>query len=85
MLSEELSGEQHLLLARLNHQVAALPQPIARLRNHATLNIQSIRPTIERNPMLVQPGLRRHETDGVRRNVGRVRNQDVDTPAKRPR
>src|SRR5450756_227229 len=82
---ERLGGLRGLTPARLDQQVTTGRQPERRIGGDPAVQVQAVGPAVQGGGGLVQPGLGRHQPDRVDRDVGRVRDQDVDASAQRRR
>lgn len=80
---EERGGARGLLAAGLDGDRATRREPALRLRRDAPVEVESVGTAVQRHGRLVQTRLRRHQRDGVRRNVRRVHRDDRDPAAQR--
>ena len=68
--------------ARFDQQPTSGSQPRRSPLRDPALYVQTVGAAVERHPRFMQPGLRRHHPDRVRRDVWGVGHQDVNPAAK---
>jgi alkylation response protein AidB-like acyl-CoA dehydrogenase len=82
-LRGQLGRPRRLHPAGLDHQPARRAEPGRRGRGDPAVHVQAVGPAVQREPWLVQPGLRRHQRDRLARHVRRVGDEDIHPPAQR--